>query len=70
MKNGALQDWGLVEFLEAEDAEETVACLNNFKIRGHSIRLQYCVPGVRAINIYMKILNDPVRDEGGGEMEE
>ncbi|XP_063876953.1 ribonucleoprotein PTB-binding 1-like [Scylla paramamosain] len=59
MKNGALQDWGLVEFLEAEDAEETVYCLNNYKIRGHSIRVQYCVPGVRAINIYMKILNDP-----------
>lgn len=60
MRNGALQDWGLVEFLEAEDAEETQTSLNNHKLRGQNIRVQYCVPGVRAINIYMKILNDPV----------
>ncbi|XP_076068740.1 uncharacterized protein LOC143041033 [Oratosquilla oratoria] len=59
MKNGALQDWGLVEFMNPEDAEETQSHINNYRLKGSSIRVQYCIPGVRAINIYMKLLNDP-----------
>ncbi|XP_063601909.1 ribonucleoprotein PTB-binding 1-like [Penaeus indicus] len=59
MRNGALQDWGLVEFINAEDAEETQSSLHNYVLRGQRIRVQYCIPGVRAINIYMKILSDP-----------
>lgn len=59
MRNGALQDWGLVEYTSGEDAEETQNTLNNYQLRGHNLRVQYCIPGVRAINIYMKILNDP-----------
>ena len=60
MKNGALQDWGLVEYLNAEDAEETVSRVDSYMIQGQPLRIQYCIPGVRAINIYMKILNDSV----------
>ncbi|CAL4073764.1 unnamed protein product, partial [Meganyctiphanes norvegica] len=58
MKAGALQDWGLVEFNNPQEAEETQAALNKYKIKGQGIRVQYCIPGVRAINIYMKILNE------------
>ena len=27
---------------------------------GHKIRVHYCIPGVNAINIYMKVVNAPV----------
>lgn len=58
--NGAIQNWGLVEFTSPEETEETRNLLNGFKLQGQPIRVSYYVPGVRAINIYMKLLNDPV----------
>ena len=60
MKQGAIQDWGLVEFISAEDAEETRNLLNGYQIKGQPIRVTYYVPGVRAINIYMKLITDSV----------
>jgi hypothetical protein len=57
MKNGMVQDWGLVEFFDAMEAEQTQALVHNTAIQGHPIRVQYCIPGVNAINIYMSVVN-------------
>ena len=55
MPKGVIQDWGLVEYFDHEDTEATHVALNGHIIRGHSIRLHYCIPGVNAINIYMQV---------------
>ena len=61
MKNGVLMNWGLVEFKSSEEAETTLERLNGHEIvPGHSIRVQYCVPGAHAINIYMAFVNNPM----------
>ena len=73
MKNGVIQPWGLVEFKTAEEAEETRERLDGAIIGGsdqpeadgekakqHRIRVQFCVPGMHAINIYMGFVNDPL----------
>ena len=57
MKNGVVQDWGLVEFFDAMEAEETQARIHGHRIGGQPIRVQYCLPGVNAINIYMSVVN-------------
>ncbi|RXG54874.1 Ribonucleoprotein PTB-binding 2, partial [Armadillidium vulgare] len=59
MMQGSIQNWGLVEFNSPEEAEETRNLLNGYKLQGQPIRVSFYVPGVRAINIYMKLLNDP-----------
>ena len=56
MVRGVVQDWGLVEFFDPEDAEATQVKLNGRCIRGQPIRIQYCIPGVRAINIHNEVL--------------
>lgn len=53
-------DWGLVEYNTAEDAERAQSELNGHILRGHSIRITYYIPGVRAINLFLKLLNEPV----------
>ena len=58
MVRGVVQDWGLVEFFDPEDAEATQVKLNGRCIRGQPIRIQYCIPGVRAINIHNEVGND------------
>nr|CAD7424714.1 unnamed protein product [Timema monikensis] len=58
LKNGCPQDWGLVEFATSEDAETAQTTLNKYSLRGHNIRILYYIPGVRAINLYLKLLND------------
>ena len=55
MVRGVVQDWGLVEFFDPEDAEATQVKLNGRCIRGQPIRIQYCIPGVRAINIHNEV---------------
>jgi hypothetical protein len=57
MKNGLVQDWGLVEFFDATEAEMTQARVHGHRINGHPIRVQFCIPGVNAINIYMSVVN-------------
>ena len=57
MKNGVIQDWGLVEFFESQSAEITQQKLNGHSLRGHKIRVHFCIPGVNAINIYMAVVN-------------
>jgi len=59
MRNGVIQDWGLVEFFDSEEAEKTQEELNGYNLKGHKIRVHYCIPGVNAINIYMKVVNSP-----------
>ena len=59
MRNGVIQDWGLVEFFDSEEAEKTQEELNGYNLKGHNIRVHYCIPGVNAINIYMKVVNAP-----------
>ncbi len=66
MKNGVLQNWGLVEYKTAEDAERTLERLNGRCIDDNDtekgIRVQFCVPGAHAINIYMNFVNNPMAD--------
>ena len=59
MRNGVIQDWGLVEFFDSEEAEKTQEELNGYNLKSHNIRVHYCIPGVNAINIYMKVVNAP-----------
>ncbi|KAJ9583472.1 hypothetical protein L9F63_022180, partial [Diploptera punctata] len=58
LKNGCPQDWGLVEYSTSEDAETAQTTLNGFNLHGQNIRICYYIPGVRAINLYLKLLND------------
>lgn len=60
LRNGCPQDWGLVEFIGEEDAERTAQNLDGYTLHGHRIRVAYYIPGVRAINLYLKLLNDGV----------
>ncbi|RZF42053.1 hypothetical protein LSTR_LSTR006646 [Laodelphax striatellus] len=59
LKNGCPQDWGLVEFSNWEDAEVAQSTLNGYNLRGQQIRISYYIPGVHAINLYLKLLNEP-----------
>jgi len=59
MKNGILQDWGLVEFFDNQDAERTQQELDGYALHGSHIRVYYCIPGVNAINIYMSLVTAP-----------
>ena len=56
--NGSQQTWGLVEYMTAAEAEDTVVALKDLTIHGHKIRIRYCTPGKRAINLYTKFLTD------------
>lgn len=51
----------MVEYSSAEDAEAAQSSLNNFVLSGQHIRVSYYMPGVRAINLYLKLLNESVR---------
>ena len=59
MKNGVLQDWGLVEFFDHMDAERTQQEIDGYNINNSNIRVLYCIPGVNAINIYMSLVTAP-----------
>merc|ERR1719471_1443141 len=59
-KNGVLQDWGLVEYNTAEEAEATMETLRDAKLDDINIRVQYCIPNIHAINIYMSFVNNPM----------
>ncbi|XP_037093012.1 ribonucleoprotein PTB-binding 1-like, partial [Pollicipes pollicipes] len=58
LKNGSPQDWGLVEFMSAEVAERTQQRMANHVLRGSQLEVHFCMPGVRAIDIYMRLLNE------------
>lgn len=60
LRNGCPQDWGLVEFNSADDAEQTMLTADKVQLKGHNIRVSYYIPGVRAINLYLKLLNENV----------
>ncbi|VVC45122.1 RNA recognition motif domain [Cinara cedri] len=66
LKNGCPLDWGLVEYNTAEDAERAQSELNGHTLRGHNIRITYYIPGVRAINLFLKLLNEPSKSKCGG----
>ena len=55
MNHGVVQDFALVEFFDAEEAEETQDARNGHSIRGYNIRVHFCIPGVNAINIAMAV---------------
>ena len=57
MKNGVIQNWGLVEFFDAETAELTQEKVQGHELNGFKIRVSFCIPGVNAINIYMAVVN-------------
>lgn len=58
MKNGCPLNWGLVEYSTAEDAELSFNKLNGMTLRDKKIRVDYYIPGVRAIHLYMKLVNE------------
>ncbi|XP_054290898.1 ribonucleoprotein PTB-binding 1-like [Macrosteles quadrilineatus] len=58
LKHGCPQDWGLVEYSNWEDAEAAQTSLNGYNLHGENIRISYYIPGVRAINLYLQLLND------------
>ena len=60
IKNGVIHNWGLVEFQTSQEAEDTFQALQGQCIQDQPIRVQYCIPGVHAINIYMSFVNDPM----------
>ena len=55
MPKGVIQDWGLVEFFNPMDSEETQTSINLVLFHGKRIRVHFCIPGVNAINIYMQV---------------
>ena len=55
MPKGVIQDWGLVEFFNPMDSEETQRATNLVLFHGKRIRVHFCIPGVNAINIYMQV---------------
>ena len=55
-----LQDWGLVEYNTAEEAEATMETLRDAKLDDINIRVQFCIPNIHAINIYMTFVNNPM----------
>jgi RNA recognition motif-containing protein len=57
MPKGVIQDWGLVEFFNPIDTEETQVATNLTLFHGRRIRTHFCIPGVNAINIYMQVCN-------------
>ncbi len=52
---GVIQDWGLVEFFDPADTEETQSRRNGYVLRGHRLRVHYCIPGVNAMKIHMQM---------------
>mgnify|MGYP001204917789 CR=1 FL=1 len=60
IKNGMIHNWGLVEFQSSGEAEATMQALQGETIEGQGIRVQFCIPGVHAINIYMAFVNNPM----------
>ena len=61
IKNGVIHNWGLVEYQTSQDAEATMQALEGETIDGQTkLRVQYCIPGVHAINIYMAFVNNPM----------
>ncbi|XP_065351490.1 ribonucleoprotein PTB-binding 1-like isoform X2 [Cloeon dipterum] len=58
LRNGCPQDWGLIEFNAADEAEQTIQAVDSVQLHGHAIRVSYYIPGVRAINLYLKLLNE------------
>jgi len=59
-KNGVIQEWGLVEYNSAEEAETTMDALHDATLDETKIRVQYCIPNIHAINIYMSFVNNPL----------
>ena len=39
MRNGVIQDWGLVEFFDSEEAEKTQEELNGYNLKGDNIQI-------------------------------
>ncbi|KAK6634493.1 hypothetical protein RUM43_011894 [Polyplax serrata] len=66
LKNGCPQNWGLVEFNTGEDAETTLTQLNGCELKDKKLRISYYIPGVRAINLYLKLLNETDNNRGKG----
>ncbi|XP_065569403.1 ribonucleoprotein PTB-binding 1-like [Artemia franciscana] len=64
LRGGAPQDWGLVEFSNHTQAESTMRQMNNAILHGAKIRVSFYIPGVRAINIYMRLLNETCQNKG------
>lgn len=61
LRKGCPLDWGLVEYLSPEDAELAQTSCNYYCLRNQPIRVVYFIPGVRAINLMLSLLDTPPR---------
>ena len=50
----------MVEYNTAQEAEDTMETLKNAKLDDIPVRIQYCIPNIHAINIYMSFVNNPM----------
>lgn len=55
LKNGSPQDWGLVEYSEPRHADLTYDKLQGHVLGGRRLHLSFCMPGVRAIDIFLRV---------------
>uniref|UniRef100_T1INE5 RRM domain-containing protein n=1 Tax=Strigamia maritima TaxID=126957 RepID=T1INE5_STRMM len=59
LKNSCPTGIGLVEFDCAEFAEETQSRLNGFSLEKRKMRVSFCMPGIHAMTICNKLVDDP-----------
>ena len=50
------------EYNTAQEAEDTMETLKNAKLDDIPVRIQYCIPNIHAINIYMSFVNNPMEN--------
>ena len=55
-----LNQWGLVEYKSASEAEVSEAAITPLRVRRNSVRVRYCTPGKRAVNLYQEMARSMV----------
>ena len=61
MRDGRCVGLGIVEFQQAQQAEDTWEKLRNLKIEGRELTLTFCIPGKPAIAINNRVVQFLVR---------
>ena len=49
--------FAVVQYAAPEEAEETQNLVHGFNIRGHKIRVTYCIPGQEAAKVYERLIS-------------
>ena len=64
MQNGKALGFGIVEYATADQAETAQFAVNGHTLQGTNIRVSFCIPGEKAIDIYNKMMTTVVRLPG------